>query len=671
MPEVSSVAESALSMQRDIAAAAAAEPAWTPESSAELYRVESWGDSFFFINEEGHAAVRPFGDERPAIDIVALVRELERRALSFPVLVRFQDVLQARVRMLNEAFAAAIEETGYGNHYNGVYPIKVNQLHEVVEEVLEAGRKFGMGLECGSKGELIACLPHLADDQMLLICNGVKDRTMLSLILSAQRLGLNVIPVMEKFTEFEALMALADACGQVPRLGVRVRLSTRGSGRWSDSAGARSKFGLSVSEVVRLVTTLERRGMHDSLRLLHCHIGSQVADIQVLKRAIKEITQIYASLVGRGIPIRYLDVGGGLGVSYGAGHTRGEAGVNYGLQEYANAVVYAIKEVCDAREVPTPVIVSESGRAITAHHSVLLVPVLEGNRQNGGNEPVTEVEPHPALESLQKILHNVRDPDREPEELIEACHDIEEIRIETRTLFSLGYMALDQLAAVEEHYWKIARDLLDRLRGADLDPTPAEVLELEEKLTDRYLCDFSVFQSILDHWAIGQSFPILPIDRLDERPDRRAVIVDLTCDSDGKVGHYISALNDKSFLPVHGVEADTPYYLGFFLMGAYQDIMGDTHNLFGRVPEVHVYADAEEPGNFWIERVIPGATIHEMLAQVQYFPNDLNRRMNEIVRRKIDAGVIRPTMGMEILGQYTACFNDTTYCDARPSPRAG
>lgn len=494
---------------------------------------------------------------------------------------------------------------------------------------------------------------------------------MLSLILSAQRLGLNVIPVMEKFTEFEALMALADACGQVPRLGVRVRLSTRGSGRWSDSAGARSKFGLSVSEVVRLVTTLERRGMHDSLRLLHCHIGSQVADIQVLKRAIKEITQIYASLVGRGIPIRYLDVGGGLGVSYGAGHTRGEAGVNYGLQEYANAVVYAVKEVCDAREVPTPVIVSESGRAITAHHSVLLVPVLEGNRQNGGNEPATEVEPHPALESLQKILHNVRDPDREPEELIEACHDIEEIRIETRTLFSLGYMALDQLAAVEEHYWKIARDLLDRLRGADLDPTPAEVLELEEKLTDRYLCDFSVFQSILDHWAIGQSFPILPIDRLDERPDRRAVIVDLTCDSDGKVGHYISALNDKSFLPVHGVEADTPYYLGFFLMGAYQDIMGDTHNLFGRVPEVHVYADAEEPGNFWIERVIPGATIHEMLAQVQYFPNDLNRRMNEIVRRKIDAGVIRPTMGMEILGQYTACFNDTTYCDARPSPRAG
>jgi arginine decarboxylase len=258
----------------------------------------------------------------------------------------------------------------------------------------------------------------------------------------------------------------------------------------------------------------------------------------------------------------------------------------------------------------------------------------------------------------------VRNPDREPEELIEAYHDIEEVRIESRTLFSLGYLGLDQLAVIEDLYWSIARELLARLRPAEIDPTPAEVLELEEKLTDRYLCDFSVFQSILDHWAIDQSFPILPIDRLDEKPERRAVLVDLTCDSDGKVSHYISAQDDKSFLPVHSLEEGRPYYLGFFLMGAYQDIMGDTHNLFGRVPEVHVYADAEEPDNFWIERVIPGATVHEMLAQVQYFPNDLSRRMSDIVKRKIDAGQVRPTMGMEILAQYVACFNGTTYCDA-------
>jgi arginine decarboxylase len=663
------LAETAVSLVRDRPAPREVPP-WTSEDSAELYRVESWGDSFFMVNEQGHAAVRPFGDDRLSIDFVKLLEELERRAIGFPVLIRFQDVLQARVRMLNEAFAAAIEEAGYGNRYNGVYPIKVNQLHEVVEEVLEAGRKYGMGLECGSKGELIACLPHLTEDGMLLVCNGVKDRTMLSLILSAQRLGLNVVPVMEKYSEFETLLELADAQGLTPTLGVRVRLATRGSGRWSESGGARSKFGLSVPELVRLVAELERRGKPSSLALLHFHIGSQIIDIQVLKRALKEMTQIYASLVQRGIGIRYIDIGGGLGVSYGAGHARGEAGINYGLQEYANAVVFAIKEVCDAQEVPTPIIVSESGRAITAHHSVLLVPVLEGHRRNGGDAYALPAEPHASVESLIKVLDNVRNPEREPEELIEAYHDIEEIRIESRTLFSLGYLELTQLAAVEDLYWSIARELLERLRTAELDPTPAEVLELEEKLTDRYLCDFSVFQSILDHWAIDQSFPILPVDRLDEKPDRRAVLVDLTCDSDGKVSHYISALNDKSFLPVHSLKADQPYYLGFFLMGAYQDIMGDTHNLFGRVPEVHVYADADEPDNFWIERVIPGAAVHEMLAQVQYFPNDLNRRMSEIVKRKIDAGVIRPTQGMEILGAYVACFNDTTYCDARVTPQA-
>ena len=374
------MAESAVSTARDTAPirepATSREVRWTPEDSAELYRVESWGDSFFLLNEHGHAAVRPFGDERLAIDFVKLIEELERRAISFPVLIRFQDVLRARVRMLNEAFAAAIEEANYGNSYNGVYPIKVNQLHEVVEEVLDAGRKYGMGLECGSKGELIACLPHLTEDGMLLVCNGVKDRSMLSLILSAQRLGLNVVPVMEKYSEFESLLALADAQGVSPTLGVRVRLATRGSGRWSESGGARSKFGLSVPELVRLVGELERRGKPEALALLHFHIGSQIIDIQVLKRALKEMTQIYASLHQRGVPVRYIDIGGGLGVSYGAGHARGEAGVNYGLQEYANAVVFANKEVCDAQEVPAPIIVSESGRAITAHHSVLLVPEI-------------------------------------------------------------------------------------------------------------------------------------------------------------------------------------------------------------------------------------------------------------------------------------------------------
>jgi arginine decarboxylase len=634
---------------------------WSAERSSELYRLDAWGEGFFFINEQGHAAVRPLPDSDVAIDIVQVVADIRRRNSGFPVLIRFQDVLRARVRRLNEAFAAAVAESGYGNVYRGVYPIKVNQMHEVVEEVLDAGRPWGMGLECGSKAELVAALPHI-DDERLLLCNGVKDRTMLSLILSAQQLGQKVLPIIEKYSEFEQLLALADAAGVKPKMAARIRLATQGSGRWFESAGARSKFGIAIPELVRMVQELERRDSRDSLQLLHFHLGSQIADIQVLKQAVTEAGQVYASLVKQGIRVTHLDVGGGLGVNYGAGYTRDEDGINYGLQEYANAVVYAVKDVCDAREVPPPVIVSESGRAITAHHSVLIVPVLGTHRPDGPVEGELPEKPHKTVKGLKKILDGLRRRNNTPEELLEAYHDAKDARNEADQLFALGYLALDQLAAVQRLYWNVCSEILPGLRAAELDPVPDELPELEERLTDLYLCDFSVFQSMLDHWAIEQGFPVMPIDRLEENPGRRGVMVDLTCDSDGKISHYISSLDDKSFLPVHGLKPDEPYYIGIFLVGAYQDIMGDTHNLFGRVPEVHVYADAEEPGNFWIEKQIPGMTVHEMLAQVQYFPNDLNRRMSELVRRRIDAGQVRPGVGMQILDQYTACFNETTYC---------
>jgi arginine decarboxylase len=636
---------------------------WTVDKSAELYRLDAWGEDFFFINEKGHAAVRPLPDNALAIDIAQVVAEIRRRNVGFPVLIRFQDVLRARVRRLNEAFAAAITEAGYGSAYRGVYPIKVNQMHEVVEEVLDAGKPWSMGLECGSKAELIATLPHLTDDRLLL-CNGVKDRSMLSLILSAQQLGLNVLPVVEKYSEFEQLLEIAQAGGVKPRMAARVRLSTQGSGRWFESAGARSKFGIAIPELVRMVQELEKRDLRDALQLLHFHLGSQIADIQVLKQAVKEATQVYVSLQKQGIGVRYLDVGGGLGVNYGAGYARGEDGINYGLQEYANAVVFEVKEVCDAREAPPPILVSESGRAITAHHSVLIVPVIGTHRPDTPLEVELPEKPQRAVKGLKKIVDQLRRRNGRAEELLEAYHDAKDARNEADQLFSLGYLPLDQLAAVQRLYWTVCAEILPRLRAAEFDPPPDELAELEERLTDLYLCDFSVFQSMLDHWAIGQGFPIMPIDRLEENPNRRGVLVDLTCDSDGKVSHYISALDDKSFLPVHALQQDNPYYIGIFLVGAYQDIMGDTHNLFGRVPEVHVYGDAEEPDHFWIEKVIPGMTVHEMLAQVQYFPNDLNRRMSELVKRKIDAGEVRPGAGMQILDQYTACFNESTYCTA-------
>jgi arginine decarboxylase len=639
---------------------------WQIADSTELYRISSWGDPFFFVNEKGHMAVRALDEQGTTMDVVDIVNELRRRGIQFPVLLRFQDVLRAQVRRVNEAFRSAIAEANYDNVYRGIYPIKVNQLHEVVDELLDAGRPYGMGLECGSKAELIACLPQI-DGETLLVCNGVKDRTMLSLMIAGQKLGQNIVPVMEKYSEFTDVKGLSFSTGYMSQLGVRVRLATRGAGRWAESSGTNSKFGLNVAELMRMVNELEASGQQAKLVLLHCHIGSQIADIQVLKEATKEVTQIYAQLVKRGIALKYLDVGGGLGVNYDKGHFEEDAGINYSLQEYANAVVFTVKEVCDANNVPTPTIVTESGRALTAHHSVLIVPVLGAHAKDDPTQALTvpenAAEPLHALNRILAALPKTR----KQAELLEAHHDVNERLEEVRQLFTLGYLPLEQRALAESLYWRICTGLLKALKR-NPDTSRPEIVELEDKLTELYLCDFSVFQSMLDHWAIGQPFPIVPIDRLEEQPEKRAILVDLTCDSDGKVTHYVST-RDNRFLPVHPTVNSTPYYLGFFLMGAYEDIIGDAHNLFGRVTEAHVYADAEEPGDFWIEKIIHGTAVQDMLAQVQYFPNDLHRRMSELVRAKIQANIVRPTQGMEILDQYMACFPQTTYCEARDLER--
>ena len=638
---------------------------WSTDDAADLYRVAAWSDGFFTINDKGHVAVTPIDGNPLAIDVMDVIAEARRRKLDFPLLVRFQDILHARVQRLNRAFAEAIDAVGYDNVYRGVYPIKVNQLHEVVEEVLDAGKPFGLGLECGSKAELLATLPHLESDESLLVCNGVKDAAMLSLIVAAQRLGKNVVPVMEKYVEFEQLMAIAEREEQKATFGVRIRLRTSGAGKWADSGGYRSKFGISLPELMDLVERLEAEDSRESFVLLHFHLGSQISDIQQLRSAAKEMSQIYAELITRGIPIRYLDVGGGVGVNYTGGFEEGS--INYSLQEYANAVVSAIKEVCDEREVPAPILVSESGRAMTAHHSMLVVETLGAFRKDRSE---SDYEPPADAHRLVHALHDTltwlrHDASAETpvSELLEAYHDIESIHEEASTLFGMGYLPLVDNARVERLYWSACSNALRCLRDADVEPLPRAVQELEDKLVDQYLCNFSVFQSMLDHWAIDQPFPVMPLARLDERPTRRTLLVDLTCDSDGKVSQYVSANEDRNFLELHGLRANEPYYLGVFMMGAYQDIMGDAHNLFGRVSEVHVYADAEEDNNFWLEKIIPGTQIEDILATVQYFPNDLRRRMQDIIKQKIDAGVVRPTRGMQILEQYMACFKAQTYFD--------
>jgi len=636
-------------------------PEWSISQSEELYRVPLWGGGYFFINASGHAAVRTGRGFSGSIDVVSVVEEARRRGVDFPLLIRFQDVLCAQVERLNQVFETAIETVGYEGTYQGVYPMKVNQLHEVVEEILYSGRKYGMGLECGSKAELVAALPHLQDDQRLLICNGVKDQSMIGLMVSAQRLGKNVIPVVEKLKEFEDLKSFAWGKGFIPMIGARVRLATQGSGRWADCCGPRSKFGLSVPELVELVDALEASGLADHLQLLHCHPGSQVADIHTLKQAIREVAQVYASLIKRGVGLRYLDVGGGLGVNYDEGGHDNDGGVNYSMQEYANAIVETVKEVCDGQGVRMPVLITESGRAITAHHSILIVPVLGAQERDVLSSKMDlPHDAHEACRSLCQLVERSEDIGSS-DKALEIFHEASEKYDETSTLFTLGNLSLEEHAFADRAYWTVCRLLLGRLE--DVAPRPPELRELEGLLADQLLCDFSVFQSMLDHWAIGQPFPIMPIDRLDERPSRRGVLVDLTCDSDGRVSHYVSSCANKSFLPVHPFQPGNPTFMGFFLMGAYEDIMGDAHNLFGRVSEVHVYADEEEEDEFRIEKIIPGTAVQEMLAQVQYFPNDLHRRMSELVRAKIQAGVVRPKIGMAILEQYMACLQQSTYCD--------
>ncbi len=643
---------------------------WTIEDACQVYNIDKWGSPYYRINERGHVAIRPLFDADTEIDLFDVVQEIGRRGIQLPCLIRFQDLLRRRVIELNETFRRAIEEFDYKNVYQGVYPIKVNQLHEVVLEILEAGEPYNFGLECGSKAELFAALPHLERDNMLLICNGYKDTTMIRAMLMGRQLGKNVVPILEKYKEFDDLLAEADSMGVDPAFGVRIRLATAGSGRWAESGGDVSKFGISIPEVLKLIDVLRKRNQTDAFQLVHFHIGSQIQDIMTLKQAVKEITRVYAKLYKMGLPIRYIDVGGGLGINYDTPEAGLEQSINYTLQEYVNGVVYTIKEICDIEEVPHPTIVSESGRALTAHHSMLIVGVLSTTRKNipdelpvvgEQDEPVVR-ELHDALTMLEEILLNAasRGEGQRKARFLEVYHDAVEKRREADLLFSLGYLSLIDKGKTEQLYWAIMQRLYKAMIQLDHAALPNDLYNVEEQLVDQYLCDFSVFQSMLDHWAIDQLFPVMPLHRLNEEPTRRGTLVDITCDSDGKVDQFIGADGERRFLELHPVNSEN-YYLGVFLTGAYQDILGDMHNLFGRVNEVHVYADEEEPEDFYIEKYIPGTTVTEALSLVQYFPSDLKKRMDLMIREKVRSKQMRPTQGVAALERYSQGLEEYTY----------
>ena len=639
------------------------EKEWSAERSEELYFVRLWGDRYFSVNDAGHVVVQPIRGSDLSIDLYEVVDQLKERGVSFPALIRFQDLLKSRVEHLNEAFRAAITETGFEGEYHGVYPVKVNQLREVVEEILVSGEPYSYGLECGSKSELVATLPYLASHETLLICNGCKDHVMYRLMLAGQRLGQNVIPVIERADEADLLLQEARHAELTAAYGVRIRLTTRGAGLWSESGGENSKFGLSLTELIELLERQERESLPIRPHLLHFHLGSQIADLESVQRAVEEATRIYTWMRRRGHDVRYLDVGGGLGVSYEAGNRDALGMINYSLDDYAWTIVESIKRICDAEGAPHPVIVSESGRAVTAHHSVLIVEALSCRRKDLPQSVDEPDDPTEVLTNIFGIYRELNEGDTSPG--IPAIDSIynrsDELRQEMVDLFRAGKIDVEQKAEFERTFWAVCVLIDGLLRECSSPERTPSLTELERKLADHYLCNFSVFRSMVDHWAIGQRFPIMPIHRLDEVPRRRGILVDLTCDSDGKVATFVSPSGDKRYLELHDIQSNVPYYLGLFLMGAYQDIMGDMHNLFGRVTEAHVYADGDEPGNFYLEEMLPGATVEEQLALVQYHPNDLERRMGDLIQQAVKGGRLRPKEGVKLLNHYRQVFRNATY----------
>ena len=611
--------------------------AWSIEDSLELYQVPAWGKGYFSVNAAGHVVVRPDGVPGREIDLYEVVQGLSARDLRTPVVVRFSDILAHRLRHLHDAFAQAIAENDYRNRYAAVFPIKVNQQRLVVEEVFRYGKEFGFGLEVGSKPELLAVMAMTEESpDRLIVCNGFKDSSYIEAVILATRLGRTIIPVVENFSELALILKHAETYGVKPRIGVRVKLASEGSGRWRDSAGEKSKFGLFITEILELVNVLRERGMLDCLQLVHCHPGSQLQDIRRVKDAINELAHVYAELRLLGAGLEYIDVGGGLGVDYDGSGTNFPSSMNYTLVEYANDVVYRIASVCAARGVPQPMIVSESGRAIAAHHSVLIFDVLGSSALDRFQVTGREAEEFGGRRALPQPVKDLLDAWRSvsPRRLVECYHDAATARDQVLQMFKLGLLSLEFRGLAERLYWATCTKIRDVARR--LDEMPEELEDLEESMSDTYFCNFSVFQSLPDSWAIDQLFPILPIHRLDEAPMRRAVLADITCDSDGKIDHFVSQRDVKRTLELHEPREGEDYFLAAFLVGAYQETLGDLHNLFGDTHVVHIRLHDE--GGWWIEEIVKGDTANKVLAYMEYDVEELYPALARDCERAVREG---------------------------------
>ena len=627
--------------------------AWTSKDSAALYNVPGWSSGYFRINAAGHVEAAPMGTEGPCVDLHDLALDLRRRGLGLPLLMRFSDILHSRVRMLFGSFETAIRDYGFRGRYRGVYPIKVNQQRQVVEELVQFGRPFGLGLEAGSKPELLVGLALLDQPDALLILNGYKDVEYMETALLSQKLGRTPIVVIDRFRELELLLQVAKRLGIRPHIGVRAKLTAKGAGKWMESTGDRSKFGLTATEIVLLLDRLRDAGMLDCLELLHFHIGSQISTVRAVKDAMREACRIYVELVKAGAGLKFLDAGGGLGVDYDGSSTNWQSSTNYTVQEYANDIVGAIHEACEAAEVPHPDIITESGRALVAHHSVLVFDILDVNEVVAGQTPPqVDEDDAPVIQQLCETWRSVSRKNFQ-----EAYHDALQLKEEATNLFNVGLLDLRGRARVEQLFWGCCEAILKIIR--ELDYVPDDLEGLEKGLADTYYGNFSVFQSVPDHWAVKQLFPIMPLHRLNERPTRRGIIADLTCDSDGKMDQFIDLRDVRSSLELHPYNGQ-PYFIGVFLVGAYQEILGDLHNLFGDTNAVHIALD---DGGYRIDHVVEGDSVTEVLGYVQYQRPYLVQRVRQATEEAARKGRLTLEEAALLMKRYEEGLSGYTYLE--------
>lgn len=625
---------------------------WSKAASDEVYQISRWGEGYFGINETGELCVLPMKDKPngPMINIMEVVEEMKSKNIPFPAVIRFHDILRSQVVNINKTFRSIIEEAKFNGQYTGVYPIKVNQMREVVDEIVDAGAPFNYGLEAGSKPELIAALAMNTNQNSLTILNGYKDEDFLRLALLGIQLGRKVIVVVEKYSELIQLLELSEKIGVEPMIGLRAKLATKSTGKWAGSSGDYAKFGLTIPEVLQAVRHCKSLGKEHCLKLFHFHIGSQIPDIRTIKDSITEGARIFCKLVQEGAKLEYFDVGGGVGVNYD-----GTSSINYTLKDYVGDVVYILKQTCDLENVPHPNIVSESGRAVTAHHSCVITNVF-GSIEIGKSELNTEkkMNEHVLVSNIRDLSNDVSEKNYK-----DVYNDAQKVKEDTESAFKLGVLTLEERAKVETLFWKISRQVLEISKKDEY--APDEILALRNSMASQYLCNFSVFQSAPDTWGIGQILPVLPVHRLNERPEVLASVADITCDSDGKIDSFLSPDGTAPTVPMHRLEPGKEYFVGLFMTGAYQDIMGDMHNCFGRLNEVHVFCDDDDPTDFYIEEIIWGNRSDHVLKTLQYNPETMAHVMKGNIDLQVKRGKIRPREGVDLTDFYENCLKSYTY----------